>query len=61
AFLRAWWNVWRGRKTPRQEGKKLGAEIIQSLAEIEGVAGIHMMTIAWEDAMPEVLAEVDPH
>ncbi|MBV9228063.1 MAG: methylenetetrahydrofolate reductase C-terminal domain-containing protein [Chloroflexi bacterium] len=42
---------------PKEEGKKFGRELIQSLAEIEGVAGVHVMTIAWEDAIPEVLAE----
>jgi methylenetetrahydrofolate reductase (NADPH) len=41
---------------PRAEGKTLARELIQSLAEIEGVAGIHIMTIAWEDVIPEVLA-----
>ena len=41
---------------PREEGKALGRELIQSLAEIEGVAGVHIMTIAWEDVIPEVLA-----
>ena len=41
---------------PREEGKQLGRELIQALAEIEGVAGVHVMTIAWEDAIPEVLA-----
>lgn len=39
-----------------EEGKALGRELIQSLAEIEGVAGVHVMTIAWEDVIPEVLA-----
>ncbi|GAC1621717.1 MAG: hypothetical protein NVS4B11_14990 [Ktedonobacteraceae bacterium] len=41
-----------------EEGKKMGQELIQSLAEIEGVAGVHVMTIAWEEAIPEVLAGV---
>ena len=43
---------------PREEGKKLGQELIASLGEIEGVAGVHIMTIAWEEAIPEVLAGV---
>jgi methylenetetrahydrofolate reductase (NADPH) len=41
---------------PREEGKKLAQELIASLGEIEGVAGVHIMTIAWEEAIPEVLA-----
>ena len=41
---------------PAEEGKKLGQELIRSLAEIEGVAGVHVMTIAWEEVIPEVIA-----
>jgi methylenetetrahydrofolate reductase (NADPH) len=40
---------------PKAEGKQMARELIQSLAEIEGVAGIHVMTIAWEEAIPEVI------
>ena len=39
----------------QQEGKQIARELIQSLGEIEGVAGVHIMTIAWEDGIPEVL------
>jgi len=42
---------------PKEEGKQLGQELIKSIAEIEGVAGVHIMTIAWEEAIPEVLAK----
>ena len=31
---------------PKEEGKQIGRELIQSLGEIEGVAGVHLMTIA---------------
>ena len=41
---------------PKEEGKKLAQELIQALAEVEGVAGVHIMTIAWEEAIPEVIA-----
>jgi methylenetetrahydrofolate reductase (NADPH) len=41
---------------PREEGKKLAQELIALLGEIEGIAGVHIMTIAWEEAIPEVLA-----
>ncbi len=43
-------------KDPKEEGKRMGQELITSVAEIEGVAGVHIMTIAWEEAIPEVLA-----
>jgi methylenetetrahydrofolate reductase (NADPH) len=41
---------------PREQGLQLGQESIQALGEIEGVAGVHVMTIGWEEAIPEVLA-----
>jgi len=43
---------------PQDEGKLIGMELIKQAAEIDGVAGVHVMTIAWEDAIPEVLAGV---
>lgn len=43
---------------PKEEGMKMGQELIQSVGEIEGVAGVHVMSIAWEEAIPEVLARV---
>jgi methylenetetrahydrofolate reductase (NADPH) len=42
--------------SPQEEGKQIGRELLQSLSEIAGVAGVHLMTIAWEEAIPEVLA-----
>lgn len=40
------------------EGKKIAQELIKELGEIEGVAGVHIMTIAWEEAVPEILDAV---
>ncbi|HLI70713.1 MAG TPA: methylenetetrahydrofolate reductase C-terminal domain-containing protein [Ktedonobacteraceae bacterium] len=40
------------------EGKKIAQELIQDLGEIEGVAGVHIMTIAWEEAVPQILDAV---
>lgn len=41
---------------PQQaEGKKLAVEMIKELAEIEGVAGVHLMAIEWEAAVPEIV------
>jgi methylenetetrahydrofolate reductase (NADPH) len=39
----------------QDEGKKLCAEIIQQVREIPGVAGVHIMAFAWEEAIPEIL------
>ena len=36
----------------KEEGIRIGIELIQQMREIEGVAGIHLMAIEWEDAVP---------
>jgi 5,10-methylenetetrahydrofolate reductase len=50
--------VERIRKTPSakraQEGISLCVEIIEQVREIEGVSGVHIMAIEWEDAVPEI-------
>ena len=42
----------------RAEGKKICAEIIEQVYEIQGVAGIHMMAYKQEEAGAEILEEV---
>jgi methylenetetrahydrofolate reductase (NADPH) len=42
-------------RNPREEGQQIGRELLLSLREIAGVAGVHLMTIAWEEAIPAVL------
>jgi len=37
-----------------QEGIKLTVEAINQLKEIEGVAGVHIMAIEWEEAISEI-------
>ena len=39
----------------REEGKRLAVEMIKELAEVEGVAGVHVMAIEWESAIPEIV------
>ncbi len=39
----------------RKEGLKQCAEIIRELREVPGVAGVHVMAIEWEEAVPEIL------
>ncbi len=39
----------------REEGKRICVELIQEIREIEGVAGVHIMAIEWEDAVPEIV------
>jgi methylenetetrahydrofolate reductase (NADPH) len=42
-------------ESQRTEGKRLAVEMIQELAEVEGVAGVHVMAIEWEAAVPEIV------
>jgi methylenetetrahydrofolate reductase (NADPH) len=37
------------------EGLAICAEVIQQVRELPGVAGIHVMAVGWEQAVPEIL------
>ncbi|KKM09830.1 methylenetetrahydrofolate reductase [Clostridiales bacterium PH28_bin88] len=39
---------------PREEGIRICVETIQKLKEMPGVAGVHIMAIAWEEVVPEI-------
>jgi methylenetetrahydrofolate reductase (NADPH) len=41
----------------RAEGKKISIELIQQLREIEGVRGVHIQAIEWEEAVPDIVKE----
>ncbi len=41
----------------RAEGRKICVELLQELAEIEGVAGAHLMAPRQEQAIAEAIAE----
>ena len=38
-----------------KEGIKLCIDIINQLVEVKGVAGVHIMAIEWEEAVPEIV------
>ncbi len=40
----------------KEEGLRICVELIQQMREIEGVAGVHIMAIEWEEAVP-IIAE----
>ena len=40
--------------TKKDEGIKICVEIIEQVREIEGVAGVHIMAIEWEEAVPVI-------
>jgi methylenetetrahydrofolate reductase (NADPH) len=43
---------------PAQEGVRICAELIEELATIPGVAGVHIMAPGNDAAIPEVIAAV---
>ena len=44
----------KGAENKKEEGIKLCVEMIQHLKTIEGVAGVHIMAVAWEEIVPEI-------
>jgi methylenetetrahydrofolate reductase (NADPH) len=36
----------------KEEGIRIAVELVQQMREIEGIAGIHLMAIEWEEAVP---------
>ena len=42
---------------PAPEGERIAVELIEELAAIPGVAGVHLMAPANEDALPRVIAD----
>lgn len=42
-------------KDPKAEGVKICVEQIQQLRQIEGVAGVHIMAIEWEEKVQEIV------
>jgi 5,10-methylenetetrahydrofolate reductase len=39
----------------RQEGMQIAIELIQQMQKIEGVAGVHVMAIEWEEAIKPII------
>ncbi|EEG78222.1 methylenetetrahydrofolate reductase [Dethiobacter alkaliphilus] len=44
----------KGAEKKKEEGVKLCVEMIEHLKTVEGVAGIHLMAVAWEEIVPEI-------
>lgn len=44
-------------KDPKEEGVKICVETIEQLKEVEGIHGIHIMAVAWEDIVPRLVEE----
>jgi methylenetetrahydrofolate reductase (NADPH) len=45
------------KKNQKKEGIKVAVETIQKLKEIEGIRGVHIMAIEWEEAVPEIVQQ----
>lgn len=44
-------------KDTRKEGIKISVEIIDQIRQIEGVKGVHIMAVAWEKAVPQIVEQ----
>lgn len=44
-------------KDPKEEGVKICVEAIGQLTDVEGVHGVHIMAVAWEDVVPRIVEE----
>ncbi|HHP51066.1 MAG TPA: methylenetetrahydrofolate reductase [Moorella mulderi] len=42
---------------PEEEGISLSIEMIEHLKKVEGIAGIHIMTVMWEEIIPTIVRE----
>jgi len=50
-------NRMKGAKDARKEGIKICTEIIFQLRQIEGVNGVHIMAVAWEKVIPQIVEQ----
>lgn len=46
-----------GSKDAKEEGVKIAIELIEKVKEIDGVHGVHIMAVAWEDIVPRIIQE----
>lgn len=44
-------------KDTRREGVRICVEIIEKLKEIKGVRGVHIMAVAWEEVVPQIVEQ----
>jgi methylenetetrahydrofolate reductase (NADPH) len=43
------------REAARAEGVRIAVELIERLRRVEGVRGVHIMAVEWEEAVPEIV------
>ncbi len=39
----------------KEEGVKICLETIEQLKDIDGIHGVHVMAVAWEDIVPQIV------
>lgn len=44
-------------KKGKEEGMKICLEVIEQVREIKGIAGVHIMAVEWEEAVPEIVRQ----
>ncbi|MBC7218198.1 MAG: methylenetetrahydrofolate reductase [Candidatus Caldatribacterium sp.] len=42
-------------RDPKEEGVRIAVETIEALRKIEGVRGVHIMAVAWESVVPDIV------
>jgi methylenetetrahydrofolate reductase (NADPH) len=46
---------------PKAEGVRIALETIESLRAIEGIRGVHLMAVGWEDIVPTIVQKAGLH
>jgi methylenetetrahydrofolate reductase (NADPH) len=46
---------------PKAEGIRLSVETIEHLKRVKGVHGVHIMAVAWEEKVPDIVREAGLH
>ena len=44
-------------KKGKEEGIKICLEVLEQVREIKGIAGVHIMAVEWEEAVPEIVRQ----
>lgn len=44
-------------KKGKEEGIRICLEVIEQVRELKGIAGVHIMAVEWEDAVPEIVRQ----
>ena len=42
---------------PKAEGLSIAVRTVKSIKKIEGVRGVHIMPVGWEDIVPDLVKE----